>query len=81
MAKLWSGLKHRVTLLLGVFAPRPAPGPERALRPHPWEASYPDGIAWDAELPVKPVASIPFTLLALGTYKAGAGVTKSWFGG
>ncbi len=36
MAKLWSGLKHRVTLLLAVFAPRPAPGPPA---PHPWEAS------------------------------------------
>ena len=58
MAKLWSGLRHRVTLLLAVFAPKPAPGPERARRPHPWEASYPEGIAWDAELPVKPVASI-----------------------
>ena len=58
MAKLWSGLKHRVTLLLAFFAPRPAPGPERARRPHPWEASYPEGIAWDAELPVKPVPSI-----------------------
>ena len=59
MAKLWAGLKTRATLLLAVFRPRPAePVPDRAPRPHPWEKSYPEGLAWDAEIPITPVPAI-----------------------
>ena len=52
MAKLWGGLKDRIIVLLAVFRERPAP--ERALE-RPWEKSYPEGVSWDAEIPVGPV--------------------------
>ncbi|MCK5624001.1 MAG: AMP-binding protein, partial [Alphaproteobacteria bacterium] len=36
--------------------PPPAPAPEP--RPYPWEASYPDGVDWHAEIPAAPLTDI-----------------------
>jgi len=60
MARLWTDLKHRVTLLLALFRPAPAadirvPYPAA---PHPWEKSYPEGLAWDMAIPVKSVPAM-----------------------
>jgi long-chain acyl-CoA synthetase len=58
MAKLWADLKHRALLLLALFRPVPgvpAPSPPA---PHPWEKSYPDGLAWDMAIPVTTVPAI-----------------------
>ncbi|MFQ6018719.1 MAG: long-chain fatty acid--CoA ligase [Kiloniellaceae bacterium] len=61
MARLWAGLRTRVALLLAVFrgrlepaAPEVAPGPV----PHPWEASYPDGLDWHLEIARKPLCAV-----------------------
>jgi long-chain acyl-CoA synthetase len=60
MARLWAGLKGRITVLLAVFRVKPAlPAAEAgpaALRP--WEASYPEGVSWDMEIPLRPVPAI-----------------------
>ncbi len=55
MAKLWTGLRNRITVLLAFFRERPAPA--EALE-RPWEKSYPEGVSWDAEIPVKPVPAL-----------------------
>ncbi len=58
MVGLWAGLKYRVTLLLALFRPAPGvPAPDGAA-PHPWEKSYPEGLAWDMAIPVAPVSAI-----------------------
>ena len=58
MARIWTELKHRVTLLLALI--RPAPGVSAAglPAPHPWEKSYPEGLAWDMAIPVTSVTAI-----------------------
>ena len=60
MARIWADLKCRVTLLLAVFRPAPAPevSARHAAAPHPWEKSYPEGLAWDMAIPIKPVPAI-----------------------
>ena len=60
MAKLWAGIKDGATLLLPFFRPTPSrmPTPPVPPAPHPWEKSYPEGIAWDADIPIKPVTAI-----------------------
>ncbi len=58
MARIWADLKYRVTLLLALFRPAPGvPAPDGAA-PHPWEKSYPEGLAWDMTIPIKPVTAI-----------------------
>ncbi|MCE3247180.1 MAG: long-chain-fatty-acid--CoA ligase [Geminicoccaceae bacterium] len=42
-------------------AAEPTPSPRRATfpgRPFPWEASYPPGIAWDVDLPERPLSAL-----------------------
>lgn len=61
MTKLWSGLRTRLGLLLAIVRPAPdaAPTDEPPLpAPHPWEASYPDGLSWDFEPEPKPVFAL-----------------------
>ncbi len=60
MEYLWAGLRHRVTLLLALFRPAPAaPAPvPYSIRPHPWEKSYPEGVAWDMAIPITSVPAI-----------------------
>jgi long-chain acyl-CoA synthetase len=60
MEYLWAGLRHRVTLLLALFRPAPyAPAPvPYSVMPHPWEKSYPEGVAWDMAIPITSVPAI-----------------------
>jgi len=58
MAKLWADLKYRATLLLALFRPAPGAPAAHAAAPHPWEKSYPEGLAWDMTIPVTPVSAI-----------------------
>ncbi len=58
MARIWADLKHRVTLLLALFRPAPSVSAARPAAPHPWEKSYPEGLAWDMAIPVTPVTAI-----------------------
>ena len=57
-------LLKRLKSLAGSFAARlrrPAPTPPELPpepRPYPWEATYPDGIDWHAEIPVAPLTDI-----------------------
>ena len=44
--------------MLAGFRPRPAPEETVSERPFPWEASYPQGLSWDAALPSHPVPEI-----------------------
>ena len=47
--------------MLAGFRPRPgqeAPEETVSERPFPWEASYPQGLSWDADLPARPVPDI-----------------------
>ena len=58
MARIWTGLKHRATLLLALFRPAPSVTAVGPPAPHPWEKSYPEGIAWDMVIPVTTVPAI-----------------------
>lgn len=60
MTKFWSDIKERLTALLAGFRPSAAPIQADAAmsRPYPWEKSYPEGVSWDAPIPVKPLSSI-----------------------
>ena len=58
MEQLWAGLRHRVTLLLAFFRPAPIARARLAAARHPWEKSYPEGLAWDMAIPIKPVSAI-----------------------
>ncbi len=42
-------------VLLAFFWERPAPA---EVLERPWEKSYPEGVSWDAEIPVKPVPAL-----------------------
>ncbi|MEE9194554.1 MAG: AMP-binding protein, partial [Alphaproteobacteria bacterium] len=55
MAKLWAGLRDRITVLLAFFRERPAPA---EVLERPWEKSYPEGVRWDAEIPARPVPAL-----------------------
>ncbi len=55
MAKLWADLKDRITVLLALFRERPAPA---VALERPWEKSYPEGVSWDAEIPVRPLSAL-----------------------
>lgn len=58
MAKLWTDLKHRATLLLALFRPAADAPASYPAAPHPWEKSYPEGLAWNMAIPVKSVPAI-----------------------
>ena len=58
MARIWTDLKHRVTLLLALFRPAPGVSVAAPAAPHPWERSYPEGLAWDMAIPVTAVPAI-----------------------
>ncbi|HSR72549.1 MAG TPA: long-chain fatty acid--CoA ligase [Kiloniellales bacterium] len=61
MAKFLAGLKHGVTFVLAFVRGRAAksvPAAPVSARPYPWEASYPPGLAWDAEILARTVCEL-----------------------
>ncbi|MHA1599634.1 MAG: long-chain-fatty-acid--CoA ligase [Alphaproteobacteria bacterium] len=61
MTKLLGGLRNGLLVLFGFFRPGSAQEePERhpVPPPRPWERSYPAGLSWDAEIPIKPLFAI-----------------------
>ena len=61
MAKLLGGLRNGLLVLFGFFRPgsaREAPERQSTPPPRPWERSYPDGLSWDADIPIKPLFAI-----------------------
>ncbi len=55
MAKLWVDLRDRIMVLLALFRERPAPA---VALERPWEKSYPEGVSWDAEIPIRPLPAL-----------------------
>jgi long-chain acyl-CoA synthetase len=61
MSSLWAGIRNSLTALLAGFRPRPggkAADQAPPTRPYPWENSYPQGLNWDAEIPIRPIPEI-----------------------
>ncbi len=61
MSRFWAGIRDSLTALLAGFRPRPAGGAPVQVtpdRPYPWESSYPQGLSWDAEIPIRPIPEI-----------------------
>ncbi|MFQ5467245.1 MAG: long-chain fatty acid--CoA ligase, partial [Kiloniellaceae bacterium] len=61
MARLWASLRNRVIALFGVFERPAAPAEPTAPlvpAPHPWEATYPEGVDWHALIETKTVPAI-----------------------
>ncbi len=61
MTRLIGGLRNGFLFLIAFFKPKPAqevlerqPVPP----PRPWERSYPPGLSWEADIPVKPLFAI-----------------------
>jgi len=52
LAEFLARLRHKPAAPLSPIAPPPAE------RPYPWEASYPEGVVWDADIPVAPASEI-----------------------
>ncbi len=50
-------LRAALDRLSGWLGLRPAPAPEPQ-RPHPWEASYPDGLVWDIDITPRPLPEL-----------------------
>jgi len=63
MGRFWIDAKHGLAELLARFRPKPAAplspvAPPPSERPYPWEASYPEGVSWDADIPSAPATEI-----------------------
>ena len=61
MSGFWAALRHRLTAILAGFRPGPvedANAQVALVRPFPWERSYPQGLSWDADIPIRPVTDI-----------------------
>ena len=61
MTRFWTALWARVRVFLALFTGRPrvaVPELPPPTRPHPWEKSYPAGLDWGREIPVKPLGAI-----------------------
>ena len=61
MNRFWTEAKRGLAELLARFRPRLAPAPEAPApseRPYPWEAAYPEGVTWDAEIAAVPAGDI-----------------------
>ena len=52
-----AGVRNALSFLLAFYKGRvdEAPAPER---PYPWEASYPEGVRWEVDIPAKPLPAI-----------------------
>ena len=56
MTRLIGRLRTGLLFLFAVFKPKVAQEVlEDRQAPHPWERSYPAGLSWDADIPVKPL--------------------------
>ncbi len=61
MTRLFGGLRNGLLFLIAFFKPSPAKAvleQRPAPPPRPWERSYPAGLTWDVEIPVKPLFAI-----------------------
>ncbi len=59
MTRLFGRLRTGLLFLFAAFWPKPAQEVlEDQQAPHPWEQSYPAGLTWDADIPVKPLSAI-----------------------
>ena len=61
MSRFWAGIRNSLTALLAGFRPGSmagAPVQTPLTRPFSWESSYPQGLSWDAAIPIRPVPEI-----------------------
>jgi long-chain acyl-CoA synthetase len=56
-AAVAAGARNTLSFLLAFFRGKLQKAPVSE-RPHPWEASYPEGLRWDAAIPVKPLPAL-----------------------